>query len=752
MGAGRRTETHVLSERSRAPSSSSSSVNCSVTARNLRKSELGGVIFGCKHNTMNQCFQMQLFGLPSGHISYVKNIGPGLPLFLFNYSDRMLHGIFEAASSGRLNINPYGWTEGSSDCTPYAAQVKFKTRMQFQPLSEVQFSPVIEDNYYLPKLFWFELDQVQTKKLISLFSASTPIAAQSIIPRSIPKLPSSNSAYDGRSYSSLLRNDVHSTGDLKNSQTRQIVPLSNSVTNSEYDGRSYSSLLRNDVHPTSDLKHIQTGQTSLETTHGLNGHNESVDEIDHKGALEQTMLNLPTEDQMNNAWDSPCIGSSLNGGSNTSEEFIDESTQCDEQFEYLKQHMEDLYLSVSADRCLPRSIPCESMSTPYLQSSASEGNTSWSYKSEIENCCFPEAELHLNAKSPDLRFIFDKIQQEVNELRLKQFKQELQICSLEKELVESRREIVSLKQQLKTSDCVTFPKEDLVMRSKSSYKESILIMGGFDGLTCVSTLDCYCPTNDLLETLCPMSSIRSYNSTVKLSGEVYVIGGLQDNLWCDTVESYNLVENQWFTRPSVHQKKGSLAGISLNDKIFAIGGGNGVQCFSEVESFDPNVGKWIPTRSMMMKRFTPAAAEINGVIYVVGGFDGDNYLRSVERYDPRGNSWARLQNMSTMRGCHSLSVLNEQLYAIGGYNGEQMISTVEIFDPRTGSWIMSEPMNTSRGYFATVVIGNSIFAIGGLSESNEVLDTIECYKEGRGWESTNLKALGRRCYLSAILL
>lgn len=52
----------------------------------------------------------------------MRNITPGLPLFLFNYSDRKLHGIFEAASPGKLNISPTGWTADGS-ATPYAAQV-----------------------------------------------------------------------------------------------------------------------------------------------------------------------------------------------------------------------------------------------------------------------------------------------------------------------------------------------------------------------------------------------------------------------------------------------------------------------------------------------------------------------------------------------------------------------------------------------------------------------------------------------------
>lgn len=55
----------------------------------------------------------------------MKKIDPGLPLFLFNYSDRKLHGIFEAASSGQMNINPYGWTLDGSEKTQYPAQVLY---------------------------------------------------------------------------------------------------------------------------------------------------------------------------------------------------------------------------------------------------------------------------------------------------------------------------------------------------------------------------------------------------------------------------------------------------------------------------------------------------------------------------------------------------------------------------------------------------------------------------------------------------
>ncbi|KAI4306898.1 hypothetical protein L6164_030138 [Bauhinia variegata] len=148
---------------------------------------------------------------------------------------------------------------------------------------------------------------------------------------------------------------------------------------------------------------------------------------------------------------------------------------------------------------------------------------------------------------------------------------------------------------------------------------------------------------------------------MKFNGEVYVIGGVHEDLWFDTVESYNLVRNQWVTRPPLNRKRGSLAGISLNEKIYAIGGGDGVECFSEVEMFDLDVGRWIPSRTKMLdKRFAAAVAEINGMVYVVGGYDGKDYLKSVEGFDPREYSFSRRESMSTRRGCLSLAVLNEK--------------------------------------------------------------------------------------------
>jgi hypothetical protein len=53
----------------------------------------------------------------------VKNVKPGMPLFLFNYSDRKMHGIYESASAGKLNIDQFAWSDGGRIKTQFPAQV-----------------------------------------------------------------------------------------------------------------------------------------------------------------------------------------------------------------------------------------------------------------------------------------------------------------------------------------------------------------------------------------------------------------------------------------------------------------------------------------------------------------------------------------------------------------------------------------------------------------------------------------------------
>jgi len=95
--------------------------NMSISARNFQPQDLGAVIFGCTNNTIAECHSRQLFGLPRAHISYVRNIREGLPLFLFNYDDRRLYGIYEAAGSGKFYPESNAWLNDGQGKTSFPA-------------------------------------------------------------------------------------------------------------------------------------------------------------------------------------------------------------------------------------------------------------------------------------------------------------------------------------------------------------------------------------------------------------------------------------------------------------------------------------------------------------------------------------------------------------------------------------------------------------------------------------------------------
>ncbi|CAF1793395.1 unnamed protein product [Brassica oleracea] len=633
------------------------------SSRNLTKTQLGGVVFGCTKDTIKECLSKHLFGLPYNHISYVQKIDTALPLFLFNYSDRKLHGIFEAAGPGLLNINPYAWTSNGSDRTSFPAQVgllffpmisiytfnlflfcfqvQISARLQCEPLSEEQFKPAIEDNYYTCHHFWFELDHLQTNKLICLL---TSFALK-------PKPPLSTCT----------------------PQNRQLFHFPSSPQ------------IGDQVKPSK---------------------NEPV-EVSLVSAKE---FDSSLSEQMNK----DCL---------------------------LEEELRDLALSHD-DNTLIKTV--DQPNIPTCNNLKGDGGSLVS--------------------SPPQHTTIIQLMHEVKELRAYGIENSTKICYLEEKLGEAHIEIHRLRERCNMLESKSAG--SLISKARGSdvgeshspddSTEAILLLGGFDGYSesGLSSVQSYFPSRNVIMAHSSMSCIRSNASVAKLDGKVYVFGGDEGGHgWSNTVESYNETDGRWSLCPPLNDRKGNLGGATLDGKIFAIGGGNAEVVFSDVEMLDPDIGRWIRTRSMEHKRFAVAASEHNGSIYAVGGFDGKEYLNTAERFDPREHSWMRIASMKSRRGCHSLVVLNEKLYAIGGYDGSTMVSSVEIYEPRRGTWIEGEAMKEARGYSAAAVVKDCIYVIGGYKgEGVDILDTVECFKDGKGWEKVPCSSMGRRGFLSAVAL
>ncbi|KAJ8750202.1 hypothetical protein K2173_014117 [Erythroxylum novogranatense] len=132
-----------------------------------RNEVLGGYIFVCNNDTMQEDLKRQLFGLPPRYRDSVRAITPGLPLFLYNYTTHQLHGIFEASSFGGANIDPTAWEDKKCKGeSRFPAQVRIRVRKLCKPLEEDAFRPVLH-HYDGPK-FRLELSVPETLDLLDL--------------------------------------------------------------------------------------------------------------------------------------------------------------------------------------------------------------------------------------------------------------------------------------------------------------------------------------------------------------------------------------------------------------------------------------------------------------------------------------------------------------------------------------------------------------------------------------------------------
>ncbi|XP_047260409.1 B2 protein [Capsicum annuum] len=118
---------------------------------------------------MHENLKRELFGLPPRYRDSVRQITPGLPLFLYNYSTHQLHGIFEAASFGGSNIDPTAWEDKKNTGeSRFPAQVRVVTRKICEPLEEDSFRPILH-HYDGPK-FRLELNIPEALSLLDIFA------------------------------------------------------------------------------------------------------------------------------------------------------------------------------------------------------------------------------------------------------------------------------------------------------------------------------------------------------------------------------------------------------------------------------------------------------------------------------------------------------------------------------------------------------------------------------------------------------
>ncbi|TVU03057.1 hypothetical protein EJB05_51385 [Eragrostis curvula] len=634
--------------------------------------------------------------LPSVHNSYMRNIKPGLPLLLFNYSDRKLHGLFEATSPGQISIDPYAWSKDGSFSTAFPAQVHIRMKTQYPNLLEAQWTDLADsgaDNASISKYSCSNTDDKGSGELVSdWYDLDDDVSENQFGPHSNPDVASKKSSFKSVNQRMEHVECNHPAVNLVSGERCTFDESMLVNSHNEHTGAANVNVIENAVHNSpggegltpekltvlNKLKELcfLRQQSTLPSQ-------DCVDSTSDQCAPEETQVNANLCcDPFGATMEDKSSFQEWHGNADASEllQIITELTKRTEALEK-KQAILLVVLIVAI-------INADSSAYMFIS---------------VGSLCYP-----------------------INVPLFFQIGSDQHIHSL-REVVENSG--IKVQQLEYVVDELQF-----IFNSSLSHlgsmcnilaKPSIFLIGGYNGVTLLPSLDSLTPDKDVLVGLMPIGSARSYASAAVLDGHIFAFGGRDGMSWYHKVECYSLRNNE--ECPSLNRMKGSLAGISLNDKIYAISGGDGNETFSEVEVFDPYLGKWIRSPSVLSSRFALAAVEMSGVIYTAGGYDGSIYMETAERYDPREGLWVKLPSMNTWRGCHALTVLGEALYAMGGYDGESMVSSVEIDDPLPclNSLRMGDPMHTLRGYAADVNLIDSLFLIGGMQSNVHILDIVE---------------------------
>lgn len=93
-----------------------------------------GHIFFVSADTEKECLTKQLAGLPPGKKAVVARIKAGDPIFVYNTTSRLFHGVFEAVGDGGYKLDPDAFGGG------YPSQVRFAVAFKCpdQPLAAVR--------------------------------------------------------------------------------------------------------------------------------------------------------------------------------------------------------------------------------------------------------------------------------------------------------------------------------------------------------------------------------------------------------------------------------------------------------------------------------------------------------------------------------------------------------------------------------------------------------------------------------------
>ncbi|XP_066927001.1 kelch-like protein 3 [Clytia hemisphaerica] len=261
-------------------------------------------------------------------------------------------------------------------------------------------------------------------------------------------------------------------------------------------------------------------------------------------------------------------------------------------------------------------------------------------------------------------------------------------------------------------------------RDFSDICEVILACGGNQERMSSNEVLCYVPSQDFWYPLAPLMKSRYKSSSAVLNNEVYCIGGMFEGISpIKNIERYSFAMDRWIDSSPFPDPISGHVSCVFNGEIYVIGGSEDDTISNNVWKYSIKRGVWMEVKNLLIPR-RDATVAVHNQLYVIGGYGPDGQsLASVERFDPYQNQWAKIFPMNSPRAFASACCIGDRIFVFGGeYAGWSYYRTAEVFDIKTDEWNSISDFSVPRAHMGIAAYHGKIYLVGGMVSAESVVD------------------------------
>ena len=184
-----------------------------------------------------------------------------------------------------------------------------------------------------------------------------------------------------------------------------------------------------------------------------------------------------------------------------------------------------------------------------------------------------------------------------------------------------------------------------------------------------NTAEVFDPETNQWAVISNMNHGRSSSASVTYKGSILLIGGYDGVTCLNSIDRYNPETDTWSTVGHLTTGRSKASAVTLGDRIFVMGGRDGPfsgSRFSSVECFTLGAGlanlTWHTVPDMLVCRSNFAAFVDENKIIVAGGFKASlRKCKDVEVFHPSENIWKSSSKLNVARAAMAVSCDNKEL-------------------------------------------------------------------------------------------